>query len=185
MSAPPEKFTELMTLCDENQETMNADKVRQVMEGIAAIKEQWPKPEDDSRGKISVKRIECDLNAGYNPNDPSFGMTVGGHDYYNLGRKRKFSMFIGEGDVANLHRMSGEYLETKRARRAERVVATCEGFSDATDGECHRRLLEGDPRAGWLRCEECGESFCCKRCAVDHSGVNPPLTCTGRCVSIA
>lgn len=183
MSAPTEQFTELMTLCDENQETMNADKVRQVMEGIAAIKEQWPEPEDDYGRKINVERIECDLEPY--PNDPSFGMTVGGHDYYNLGRKRKFSMFVGEGDVANLHRMSGEYLETKRARRAERVVATCPGFSDATDDDCHRRLLEGDPRAGWLRCEECGESFCCKRCAVDHSGANPPLTCTGRCVSIA
>lgn len=169
-----------MTLCDENQETMNADKVRQVMEAVAAIKEQWPKPEDDSRGKISVKRIECDLNAGYNPNDPSFGMTVEGVNYSTSEcRKRKFSMFIGEGDVANLHRMSGEYLETKRARRAERVVATCHGFSEA-DGACNRRLLEGDPRKGWLRCEKCGESFCCKRCAVDHLGVDE--ICTGRCV---
>jgi hypothetical protein len=184
-AAPPEMLTELMTLLDENQETMNANKVRQAMEKVVAITDQWPEPEDSGWRMNDVKRIHCDLE-GFSPHDPIFELGVEGQIFSqatNNYRKRKFAMRFDEDQVAGIHTMAGEYLEAKKACRAARVVATCHGFSDATDGECYRRILEGHPRAGWLRCEECGESFCCKRCSVGHSGEDE--ICTGRCVSIS
>lgn len=188
MSAPTEKFTELMTLCDENQETMNADKVRQVMEAVAAIRDEWPEPEDSEKFIDLPKpsSVYCNhepYHAYARGNEATkLEIRVGGTEWHGLqgvyGKKRKVKICLDEEKAAGVHHVLGVYLETKKARRAERVVATCENVRCYDD-----RLLEGDPRAGWLRCEECGKSFCCKRCAVDHFGVNE--ICTGRCVSIA
>lgn len=160
-----------MTLCDENQETMNADKVRQVMEGIAAIKEQWPEP----AGDLLVDRMLIQ--------DGCLRVTVEGTETSRPFRKRKFTMLINEDHVADLHRESEMYVMERKARRAERVVAEC--------SECDRRLLEGHPRVGWLRCNECGDTFCCNRCSRGHEGEDESRgldggeICTGQCFNIA
>ena len=177
MSAPTEKITELMTLLDENQETMNAHKVRQAMEGLTAIRDEWPEPEDSEK-TIDIQVPSSVKCVGFGAHRLSIRVEgTEWHDPTQVHRKRKVKIGLDEEKAAGVHHALGVYLETKKARRAERVVATC------TNEECLRRLFEGDPRLGWLRCKECGQSFCCKRCSRGHEGFGVRV-CTGQCFNI-